>query len=970
MSLHVSAQYMNRTAITKDQGLPGDEIYNLAIGNNEIWISVEGTNICRWNGYKLTCYDRSTTGLETPTVRLHYEYGILHLYEHGVEKYLIFQNDNWEQIEYNEDKKTISENTLFQDTTGTIRRLVWDGENFEKVDWNFETEFDPKDSIDHSLSSSQNNLGYLIIENKNGNTSVIETPDSLSVLQGAKYLGSQIFQKVDGNIVHLSPNNVVNPLPIEIQKLRKGSVMNSDEMLISHEGQFAIFDLINYQVADRLYEQDLGYFYKIDDRYYSHSHNGLVIRNKAIHFYEGGKDDMVRSTHIVGEDDQGAIWFGGYKSGYTKYHNDKMTKVKFDSRTDNALTARLILEDGSLIFVTENYNHVLHIKDGEIAEKKITYGNHIQSTAYDSKILSDNTIGFGGYKYGLGLVAADRLFTDSIRTISTSKGFDLQYVFCLTEDANQRIWSASQQEGLAIYDRTTDKARSFLVADSEDRYGITSLTIDSLDNLWIGSFDGLYILENVSTFDYETRDPYSAMKKVPLTPFEGNTTAVIQYDSLMVVAAEKEVYFINLNQYYSGGSFDAYTYSYKYDIQGGASEENGTLIDSKGNLWIGTQEGYLEFEMKEMEFDTTSIDLYLDEVIIAKKTIEQLGNTIDLPAENRNFIYSYNIKSNSSLRNNIYTYSSLLDSKGDTLFTELYDPVNSNNQFFLEPGEYTLVADTYKNNRLIDQDIYQVNAQSFLTEKIWFWPSVLGFTFLLFLYTQKQKSKREKLILEKDLQLSQLTQAHNQTQLQAIISSFNPHFINNSLHWAQSRYHEDKTLVKVIGRLSENIQHIFLKTKHGRATHSLQEELRLVENYILIQQVRFKDSFEYIPPDTDIVEKCKEYPIPIMQLQIHVENAIEHGLRNKVDSTYVQIKISYSESEIEYQIIDDGVGRIAANKMGSKGTQSGVSMLNQVHEIFNSINKNKISQTYEDNHVGDHGTKVIITIPKKYNYEF
>ena len=35
-----------------------------------------------------------------------------------------------------------------------------------------------------------------------------------------------------------------------------------------------------------------------------------------------------------------------------------------------------------------------------------------------------------------------------------------------------------------------------------------------------------------------------------------------------------------------------------------------------------------------------------------------------------------------------------------------------------------------------------------------------------------------------------------------------------------------------------------------------------------------------------------------MQLQIHVENAIEHGLRNRKKSSYVKLSINETEKEI------------------------------------------------------------------------
>jgi sensor histidine kinase YesM len=244
----------------------------------------------------------------------------------------------------------------------------------------------------------------------------------------------------------------------------------------------------------------------------------------------------------------------------------------------------------------------------------------------------------------------------------------------------------------------------------------------------------------------------------------------------------------------------------------------------------------------------------------------------------------------------------------------------------------------------------------------------LSFVLISLFLWYKTLQDRKKIFLQKELDLSSLQQEKNAAQLKAIISSFNPHFINNSLHWAQSRYQEDSTMVSVIGRLSENIEHIFMKTKNGQASHTLREELRLVENYILIQKVRFNNSFEYIPPNDEIAAQFADIEIPLMQLQIHVENAIEHGLRNRVASTFVKVECKDDGDYLYFIISDDGIGRPIAEKINSQGTQSGVEMLNNVHKIFNLRNEYHIKQWYEDDYIGDHGTRLHIKIPKQYKY--
>lgn len=59
-------------------------------------------------------------------------------------------------------------------------------------------------------------------------------------------------------------------------------------------------------------------------------------------------------------------------------------------------------------------------------------------------------------------------------------------------------------------------------------------------------------------------------------------------------------------------------------------------------------------------------------------------------------------------------------------------------------------------------------------------------------------------------------------QIQALSNFFNPHFINNALHWVQSRYR--RTLLDtttIIGRLADNVDILYHNTQSGKAHHSL-----------------------------------------------------------------------------------------------------------------------------------------------------
>lgn len=156
----------------------------------------------------------------------------------------------------------------------------------------------------------------------------------------------------------------------------------------------------------------------------------------------------------------------------------------------------------------------------------------------------------------------------------------------------------------------------------------------------------------------------------------------------------------------------------------------------------------------------------------------------------------------------------------------------------------------------------------------------------------------------------------------------------------------------------------------------MREEMKLAENYLYIQKCRFRDKLSYQMPDEAILARLENMDVPLMIVQIHAENAVEHGIRCK--STGVgRVNISLREDE-HYAIItieDDGVGRAIAQKIGTKGTQNGTKMLKELETIYNKQNALPLTQEYEDNIFVDasgkgYGTRVIVRMPKDYNFEF
>ncbi|MCS7460866.1 histidine kinase [Paenibacillus doosanensis] len=146
-------------------------------------------------------------------------------------------------------------------------------------------------------------------------------------------------------------------------------------------------------------------------------------------------------------------------------------------------------------------------------------------------------------------------------------------------------------------------------------------------------------------------------------------------------------------------------------------------------------------------------------------------------------------------------------------------------------------------------------------------------------------------------------------QLQAQI---NPHFLYNCLFYIKSMANlgEKEAVAAMALNLGEYYRYA---TRTEKQMTTLREELKLVENYLIIQNLRM-ERFHY---EIDIPEAMLDLTIPRLVLQPLVENAIVHGIENS--PAFGLIAIS-GESR-------DGLHRIIVDDNGSGITEEGMCRL-------------------------------------------
>ncbi|ATW28803.1 sensor histidine kinase [Candidatus Formimonas warabiya] len=180
-------------------------------------------------------------------------------------------------------------------------------------------------------------------------------------------------------------------------------------------------------------------------------------------------------------------------------------------------------------------------------------------------------------------------------------------------------------------------------------------------------------------------------------------------------------------------------------------------------------------------------------------------------------------------------------------------------------------------------------------------------------------------------ELDHQAQLVTEAQLDALQAQINPHFLFNILNTIVMLIRTKPGMARrLISRLASFLRH---SLKRGNRFISLEEELKFVRNYLILEKARFRDKLRIV---RKIDKSLLAYPIPILSLQPLVENAIRHGITPKEGRGTIHISAQLLDEKVmEITVCDNGVGispeilpRILEPGFGS-GSGVGLSNVNE-----------------------------------------
>lgn len=159
-------------------------------------------------------------------------------------------------------------------------------------------------------------------------------------------------------------------------------------------------------------------------------------------------------------------------------------------------------------------------------------------------------------------------------------------------------------------------------------------------------------------------------------------------------------------------------------------------------------------------------------------------------------------------------------------------------------------------------------------------------------------------IQELMVQIIEEQKAKRKSELKALQSQINPHFLYNTLDSIIWMAEEGKNEEVVV--MTASLAKLFRQLiSNDEGEISIFQEIEYCRNYLIIQKMRYKDKLEF---EIDLDPDIKNEKIIKLVLQPLIENAIYHGLKYKESKGLLVVK-GYSQGEdILFEIKDNGVG--------------------------------------------------------------
>ncbi len=206
-----------------------------------------------------------------------------------------------------------------------------------------------------------------------------------------------------------------------------------------------------------------------------------------------------------------------------------------------------------------------------------------------------------------------------------------------------------------------------------------------------------------------------------------------------------------------------------------------------------------------------------------------------------------------------------------------------------------------------------------------------------------------------------------EAELTALQAQIHPHFLYNtldSIYW-KAQKNGQQEIAEMIWYLSKVFR---ISLNNGQRFNTIEYEFDFLEKYLHLYQLRYKDKISY---KISMVSEAKDITIPKLILQPFLENAIKHGLENKIGKGQITVSCDLSENSVIFNIVDDGKGisrntleKLKSGAFEGKNETGGYAIKN-IQERLSLVYGNNYTLTL--NSEIDCGTQLTLILPKNFS---
>ena len=731
-----------------------------------------------------------------------------------------------------------------------------------------------------------------------------------------------------------------------------------------------------------------------DTMFLSSSDNALLIR-----FIQGKRTDFTlpfSSTGVMMFDREGNFWLGS-PMGLIKLHSLNFTH--FNENNGLHQNTQIVVEDKyHSIIAGSSDNGVQKLNGDRFAD-----------------LPNPDIFNFGGkwFVYPGCLkerngnvdisVAPYCMITWDGKMLHHVPGLPVAPSYSFYEDTLNRILYCGTHEGLMIRRESIAGYNLLNVFPGNINNQTVSMVKDNSGRLWMGGFKGLSFLEGEKATHLPSKEfPYlqgaNAMAKDRRgNIWIGNTKGLWMFDmkrfrnipnpwfidlvvSLCLVDSSKlfigglhGIGFLDLNAFYKTDSTVIRYFNNDNGFTGNECQQNAVCYDSRGILWVATTDNLLRIDPANFPSPGPAPQVYIEKISLLGETMKLIPlvvasvskGHIDLNERQHNIRFDFTapvfrgpafVKFKYRLEGQ--------DEHWSQPTTERY-AVYTN----LAPGKYIfrVIACNDAGIWSVTPACFEIWINPALWQTWWFWALSLVILAVFFFWSGYLVMSRRKRALEEKLESEKKIA---ELQLISIRNQIDPHFTFNAMNSIASVILKDdkEKAYSFFVKLSNLIRQVL--TSGDKITRTLAEELVFVQNYLEIEKLRFRDSFQFT---INIIQPVNlDQEVPKMVIHTYAENALKHGLLSKKeDAGVLVITIGEEGNKLHIEIEDNGIGREKAKEIGEKSTGKGMMILNYYYDFFDRYNDQKIIHEVTDiktEHNKPAGTRVTVIIPTGFRY--